>query len=189
MLFNIFLALIPVATAFFLRKKLHVVLKILLFAIWFLFFPNTIYIITDLQYLPYQLQNSSLTFQILLTIQYMVLIIIGIITFIVGFKAFENIVTKYKIKGSAKGLLYIGINFVFAFAVVLGKVQRTNSWDIFIDLPRVIRDIEKTIISTQLLFYVLLFGVITNIIYFLFRDVLLMKNLIKKKKRVKKRRA
>ena len=115
------------------------------------------------------------------------LIIIGIITFMVGFKPFQNIVSKYKIKGRERDFLYIGINFVFAFAVVLGKVQRANSWDIFIDLPKVIGGIQATITSSELLFYVLLFGVITNIIYFSLRGVFSKKTLINKKRRAKKR--
>jgi uncharacterized membrane protein len=186
MLFNIFLALIPVVVAVFLTKKLHTFIRILLFIVWFLFFPNTIYIITDLQYLPYQLLNSSLTFQILLSLQYAVLVIIGIITFLIALLPFENIISKYKIKGREKALLYIGMNFVFAFAVILGKIQRTNSWDVFINLPKVVKDVQATIASSQFLFYILIFGVITNIIYFSIRGIFFKKISFKKKKRTKK---
>src|SRR3989344_9087192 len=102
MFLNISLALIPVVMAFFLRKKLSTVLRILLLVIWFLFLPNTIYIVTDLQYFPYQLLNSNLTFQILLILQYAVLIIISIITYMVALHPFENIASKYNIKGKKK---------------------------------------------------------------------------------------
>lgn len=186
MLFNIFLAFIPVAMAFFLKKKMHTVIRILLLIIWFLFFPNTIYLMTDLQYLPHQILNTTFIFQMLLIIQYAVLTVVGIITFFVSLRPFEDITSKHKIKGREKNLLYIGINFIFSFAIILGKVQRTNSWDVFVNLPKVIKDVQATITSFQFLFYILIFGIITNIIYFSFRNVFFKKISLKRRKRAKK---
>ena len=170
MIFNTFLALIPVVFVLILRRKMNIFLKIFVYFLWFLFLPNTIYMVTDLQYFPKEFMSTDLPEQSLLRLQFIILTFIGIMTFLFALEPFEKLVRKYKLTLVTKNAAYIILNFIVSFAVILGKVQRTHSVYIFTDFPRVVRDINVTISSQSLLLTTLLFGILVNIIYFSLRN-------------------
>ena len=170
MIFNTFLALIPVVFVLILRRKMNIFLKIFVYFLWFLFLPNTIYMVTDLQYFPKEFMSTDLPEQSLLLLQFIILTFIGIMTFLFALEPFEKLVRKYKLTLVTKNAAYIILNFIVSFAVILGKVQRTHSVYIFTDFPRVVRDINVTISSQSLLLTTLLFGILVNIIYFSLRN-------------------
>ena len=170
MLFNTILALIPVLLTLALRKKMITPVRAVVLLVWLLFLPNTIYLLTDLQYLPLQLLRSSLPEQPILLAQYAVLTTIGIYTYMISLEPFEKLLTQLKIKGRSKDMLFIVLHVVVAFAVVMGKVQRTHSWYIVTDTQRVIRDVFETLTSPLLLLFVFGFAVIFNLIYFFLRS-------------------
>jgi uncharacterized membrane protein len=64
--------------------------------------------------------------------------------------------------------LLITVNFCIGFGMVLGRVQRLNSWDIFLDAPKVIHASFHMVSSLELLLLGVLFGVVANSVYFLF---------------------
>lgn len=66
-------------------------------------------------------------------------------------------------------LLLIGVNFCIGFGMVLGRVQRLNSWDLFIAAPNVLHAAFHIMSSLELLRSVILFGVVANAVYFVFR--------------------
>src|SRR5258708_33992838 len=81
MVFNIFLAFLGVLFGYlFYFKKLHQVRGVILL-FWILFLPNTLYLVTDLQYLPEQLMRSNSINYLFLLAEYFLLFGIGIITF------------------------------------------------------------------------------------------------------------
>ena len=53
------------------------------------------------------------------------------------------------------------------FAVVLGGIERTNSWHVFTDPIRVANDILDMISSKEMLMLSVGVGLLANIIYFL----------------------
>ena len=66
----------------------------------------------------------------------------------------------------------------------MGKVQRTHSWYIFTEPMKVVQDIMLTLGNIELLTWVLVFGSMINIVFFLFKDYFPpLRNADKKKKR------
>jgi uncharacterized membrane protein len=65
--------------------------------------------------------------------------------------------------------LLITVNFFIGFGIVLGRVQRLNSWDIFIDAPKVMYASFQIVSSLELLLLVVFFSAVANALYFLFR--------------------
>lgn len=176
MVFNVILALIPVLLTYILDFSINKYLRYLLIVVWFLYLPNSIYLITDLQYLPDQLIESGITEKLFLVIQYAVLIILGITSYMFSLKPFAKLIQKNKILRKNKEVLFVSLNFLVAFAVILGKFQRTHSLFVFTDPIRVVDDVLKVFSSMQLMLFVLFFGIIINIIYIYLRPYFLKNN-------------
>lgn len=162
---NVGLAIAGVLFGFvfiFAKDKL---LKSLSFILWIIFVPNTIYLITDIQYLPGQLAGAGFLDQVMLIGQYLVVIFLGLTTFVYGLLPFEKILPKRR-DYELKQILIFLFNFLIAFGVVLGKIQRTHSIYVFTNPGRVLEDIMANISDTRLILVTLLFGMIFNLIYF-----------------------
>lgn len=168
-LFNIVLASIPVSLVLLLRKKYHPFVHFGLLLLWLIFLPNTIYLLTDLQYLPYQVMRAGIVEQALLFVEYGLVAILGVTSYMFCLEPAKVIVKKLKIKRGNENIFYIVLHFIVAFGVIMGKVQRTHSWYVFTDFVRVMRDVKATISLPYLLMWVVFFGIIINILFFLFK--------------------
>ncbi len=182
MYINLLLALSGVVFGwlfFYSRKPL---ISFIFFILWVLFIPNTIYLITDMQHLPLQWIKSDILGKLLLTVEYVTLTCIGIITFIVSMYPVDKVFSEFHLKKrpGIKFFILVLVNLFIAFALVLGKYQRTNSWYIFTDLPKVIFDITTTLKTPELLSMVFFLGVVINLVYFGFKHIILVK--VKKNK-------
>lgn len=161
---NIFLAFLGLGISYLLSTK-NAILRLFFIVLWFLFVANTIYLVTDLQYLQEQLQRTNLPEQITLIIQYSIVFSTGIITFFLSLYLFEKNLSKYAHKTAVKAILIIMI-YLIAFGVILGKVQRINSWTVFTNPKAVINASFILLSSKELLPVVLIFGLIISILYF-----------------------
>lgn len=170
MAFNILLALIPVVFGYSIFNIKNRVLKILYFLIWLFFIPNTIYIITDIFHFPRQwMLLNSMPGKIILFGQYLFLETAGLITFIISVYFMEKWVLSQNFKNKKfEPALVIGFNFLIAFGVVLGRIQRTNSWEVITNLQRVTNDTIQVLTSQELILLVIVFGFFENITYFTF---------------------
>jgi uncharacterized membrane protein len=168
MAINVILSILPVIFINLFIKVNHKIFKGLFFILWFLFIPNSIYLLTDLQYLPQQLSRAEILPNLILISQYIVLVIFGIVTYLYSIKPVIRIIRKRfrKLKQKEIDIGVIVFNFIISFGVILGKVQRTESWHLFTQPIRVITDIERTLHAPGLLLSIILFGVMINIIYF-----------------------
>lgn len=169
--FNILLALIPLMSGWLLVKTQQRFLKVAFALIWFIFLPNTLYIFTDIFHIFRQWHHLHYPGQIVLALQYITLELIGFTTFILALYPVEKILlhSRWIKKKTLVPLMIITINFFIALGIVLGRVQRINSWDIFIDAPKVLDASLRTFSSGELLLLVLFFGLFANLCYFLFR--------------------
>ena len=161
MWFNLYLAVLPLIFCWLFFRIKNKFFKYVFGFLWLLYLPNSIYIFTDLHHLIEQWGRVSEEVKVLLAAQYIIFEAIGLAAFIVGFAPLERFFRPWQL---------ITLNFLFGFAMVLGKVERVNSWDIFTDLGRVINSIIHIISSIELLGLVLLFGLFSNFFYFLFKD-------------------
>jgi uncharacterized membrane protein len=166
MLLNVTLAFIPLILAGLLRRKMKFPLYVVLLLMWMFFLPNTIYLITDMQYFPGQFIKAELFEQVALFIQYILLTFLGVFTYFYGLDPIERAAREHKLSPVTKNTMYIAINFVVAFAVILGKVQRTHSWYIVTDTVRVILDINRTLTTPYLVMWIVAIGVLINVIFF-----------------------
>lgn len=170
MTYNCFLALIAVGLGFLTCEVNNKFLKIVIGLLWFLFLPNTIYIFTDLEHLVRQWQVIGQSLLPLLLLQYVVFEVIGITTFLFAFFPFEKIVNTSSVLKKHKTKSIIVFNFLIAFGMVLGRVERINSWEFFTNPSAVITSACHVLISVDLLGLTVLFGLLCNFIYFLFRN-------------------
>ena len=169
MTFNVFLALIPIVAGVIVLENKNVILKIIFFFILLIFIPNTLYIITDLLHVPKQIYKLDNLQKVILLIQYLLLGILGLLCFVLSVNIFEKIIAKVKFHKSTINFLIIILNFAIGFGMVLGRILRVNSWDVFINTEKIIRDSFYVLSSSELIIMAFSFGFLGNIIYFLFR--------------------
>lgn len=168
MSFNVFLAFLGLAFGFLFLYLQKFYLKIIFFIFWLLFIPNTIYMVTDLQHFPEQFIKLEPGNQIILILQYVILFILGVVTFILGLYPLNKILSRGKSKNkSLKNILVVMVNFLIAFGVALGRVQRVNSWEVFTDPVRVTNKSLNLFAQPSSVIFILLFGLLCNCLYFL----------------------
>ena len=179
---NILLAIIAVILGWLALKTNRIMLRGIFSFLWLLFIPNTSYMLSDIIHLPEQLPLVKEGDVIMLVFQYVILVIAAIVTFMLSLYPFEKII-KQTVKQKKQNNVYTTfallffVNFIIAFGIVIGRVQRTNSWEVFTNIGKVIRDIVHVLISQDLIFLVLFFGLLNNFIYFSLRGI--MKKIIK----------
>ena len=123
---NLFLAAIPLYISSFLLQAQKKNIHYLLFIIWILFFPNALYIITDLLHLK-ERNNVPLWFDVLLIFS---AAINGLLmAFISLYQVDLFLQTKFNIQ-KTKLILYACL-FISSFGIYVGRFLRWNSWDIF----------------------------------------------------------
>ncbi len=168
---NSFLALIPILFGWLMVKTRQKFLQVALALIWFSFLPNTLYILTDVRYLPEQWNTLSNFGKLGLAVQYTIYELIGLSSFLLALYPLEKTLTlsRWRENNLVLAVLLITVNFFIGFGIVLGRVQRLNSWDIFLDAPKVIHASFHIVSSRDLLLLAVLFGVLASAVYFLFR--------------------
>ena len=130
MIWNIFLAWIPyVLGGFFTQYRLKAKWKqVILFATWLLFFPNALYIITDLVHLQDETTipwwfDAALLFASSF---------VGIVMAFVSLQKTEVYLRSY-FNHITVGVLMALVLFLGSFGVYLGRFERWNSWDVLND--------------------------------------------------------
>src|SRR3989304_10472592 len=152
MVFNVFLAVVPIGFGYLMLKKKNLMIKLFASFIWFFFLPNTIYLTTDIIHFPEDAARTSGIFLAINLLLYIALIVLGVVTYIIAVDPFERLLFKDKTKkqrGQNLHLIYI-LNFFVGFGVVLGRIHGLNSWDIVINTQQVIYYTLETLRSIPL---------------------------------------
>lgn len=170
MLFNSFLAVLAVVFGYYFIKISNRPLKIFFGILWILFLPNTIYMFTDLMHLIHQWNRVELSARPFLLLQYVLLEVVAFATFVLAFRPFERIIEHVKLHKNRQAIVIIVFNFLIAFGMVLGRIERINSWEVFTEIGKVIDAVVQSLTSPAHLGLTLLFGLVCNFSYFLFRD-------------------
>jgi uncharacterized membrane protein len=174
MSFNLFLAFLGIVFGWLFYYSRSRILSILFFILWVLFIPNTIYLITDLEHLYDQWGETSFFPTILLILQYLIVSLVGIVSFVMSMHPIDKIFSTLHLRKypTIKIGIIILVNILIAFAIILGKFERTHSWYVFTQTPRVIDDIISVLTTPLLLSLVLLFAFVTNSVYFAFSKLI-----------------
>lgn len=170
MILNIFLAFLGVAFGYLFFNFKNSFFSVPFFVLWLLFVPNTIYLLTDIKWFFEQFPKLGFLGQMVLFGQYFFIVVLGFITFLLGLHPFEKFLLKFKSRNT--NIVLFLTNYLIAFGVILGRWQRLNSWDVFIQPQAVVESSLRIIYSQQYLIIVLLFGTLGNIIYFSLRKFL-----------------
>lgn len=168
MIYNLILAFLPLLFIwlyFAFRNKL---IKGLFLILWLFYLPNSIYIITDLIHLFEDWAKLTYTEKLIVLFQHITFELLGLFAFLLAMYPFEKIVRKSQWKKQTTQIL-VGLNFLLGFAMVLGRVDRVNSWNIITDPSLVVRSTIHTLTSFDLFSLAILFGLFANLFYFLFR--------------------
>jgi uncharacterized membrane protein len=127
---NIFLAWIPYALSSFFSAYLHKEKwkQLFLFGSWLLFFPNALYIITDLIHLQ-QTTNVPLWYDaVLLFASSFAGLVMAFLSLRRVESFLENIFSRKMVLLLVPCILFLG-----SFGVYLGRFQRWNSWNVIND--------------------------------------------------------
>jgi len=89
---------------------------------------------------------------------------------LVAFYPVEIILQRLGFSKNNLAYLIVLFNMLIGQAIVLGKIQRVNSWDVFMNPNFVISSALTQVNSYQLVVLGILFGLFTNFFYFLLRD-------------------
>lgn len=163
MVYNINLAIIAIVCGWLAIKIKHPIIKITLLILWLLFVPNTLYLLSDSIHFSDQLSNLHANDRIILALQYITLMIFGIISYIISMYPIDKLIKKTH--------FLILLQFVIAFGIIMGRLERTNSWEVFTDPVKVYNDAITTLISIRHMYLVLITGIAGNGIYFLFKSI------------------
>ena len=141
---NVFLSVVPIILAQVLLKAKSKNVQIVLFPLWLVFLPNTLYMITDVIHI-FNPRFSQMTtpFQILGIGLYLLIFFLAVYTFVLSIKP---ILHKYHafldgLHSQSKYLLFSFFSLLIGFAISMGRFQRTNTWYLFTQPVRVFRDV------------------------------------------------
>lgn len=136
LIWNLFLAWIPyIISSFFIKKDTSRNSFILFFIFWLLFFPNAPYLATDTMHLVSSLPASLLYDSLLLFFFGWTGLLLGTLSLFHIHQYLKN-----HLSHSAAEISVFIICFVSSFGVYLGRFERWNSWDIFINPAYLMKD-------------------------------------------------
>lgn len=144
MIWNIFLAWIPFVLAGFLQqyRSKENWKHILIFGSWLLFFPNALYIVTDLVHLQAD-TNMPWWFDAVLLFACS---FVGIMMAFISLRKAELYLQSF-FKQTEVSVLMAVVLFLGSFGVYLGRFERWNSWDVVNDPIALARGIAGKIMN------------------------------------------
>ncbi|MCP5468639.1 MAG: DUF1361 domain-containing protein [Deltaproteobacteria bacterium] len=145
LLWNLFLAFVPLYISFFLHlmKKnfaQNLYLKIIFLPLWLLFFPNSLYLVTDFLHLTPK-NPIPLWFDLLLLLSFSWA---GLLAAFISLKTIQDLMEL----AYEKSWAWLWTAFVLlasSFGVYLGRFLRWNSWDIFFNPMGVLADVAPRV--------------------------------------------
>lgn len=126
MLWNLFLAAIPLGLSLSLRLINRFILALPVLAAWLLFFPNAPYVLTDLMHLNEHPGNVPEWLDLLMLLSF------GLVALWFGFQSLHIVQHWFARKFShatAWGVSVVSLG-LSGFGIYLGRFDRWNSWDL-----------------------------------------------------------
>jgi uncharacterized membrane protein len=173
LVWNLFLAWVPflIAYIWFKRLEFEKPLKpwksILLSGIWLLFFPNAPYLITDLIHLSGDFNPAFWTDTLLFFGAAMNGLILGVYSLHFIHKALIHFTNK-KIAWGLVGMILVATGF----GIFLGRVQRWNSWDLFVQPYSLLKDAIFSLKDPLAIKMTIGFSVLMFIVYIVLKTII-----------------
>ena len=126
MLWNLFLAAIPLGLSLGLRQINSLTLALPLLAVWLLFFPNAPYVLTDLIHLNEHSSNVPKWLDLLMLLSF------ALVSLWFGFQSLHIVQHWFarKFSHATAWCVTVGSLGLSGFGVYLGRFDRWNSWDL-----------------------------------------------------------
>ena len=126
MLWNLFLAAIPLGLSLGLRRINRLVLAVPLLTVWLLFFPNAPYVLTDLMHLNEHNAHVPKWLDLLMLLSF------AFVALWFGFQSLHIVQHWFarKFSHATAWGVSIGSLALSGFGVYLGRFDRWNSWDL-----------------------------------------------------------
>lgn len=128
--------------------------------LWLLFLPNSFYLLTDFVHLTYE-RNAPYWIDIILLSYFTVM------GFYLGYYSLylmENIV-KIHYGFVPTKLFSIGVIFLSAYGIYLGRFVRLNSWDLFNKPVQVMNEIKNSFINPDTFYFSFGMGLFLTMLY------------------------
>ncbi len=161
--FNVLLALVAVLFGWFMKGTRWTLLRILCGAVWIIFLPNTLYLLTDIIHLHQNAHRVEGVDKLVVLGQYILLILLGITTYFAAVYPAEKVAVE-KVKCHRIAFILL-VNALVSFGIILGRVERVNSWYFVTNLPRVLHDSLQVLTSLNLLLLMLFLTVLSTLLY------------------------
>lgn len=163
LVWNLFLAWLPLLLALGLetlaRRRMGTAGFWLIAGAWLLFFPNAPYIVTDLTHLELPIRSRWWTDLILI----MLFAITGMVLAFISLHRMQGLVVRRH--GPVAGWMFVlGVAFVSAFGVYIGRFERWNSWDVVTSPMALLSDSVHWVHRHSFRFTVL-FGLFLAVVY------------------------
>jgi uncharacterized membrane protein len=169
---NLFLALLPwlITSAAVLREVKSRITTLAIAAAWLLFFPNCLYILTDLIHLR-QMVNAPLWLDLILVLSFAWA---GLCFGFVSLMDIESFMKeRFRAGPRTVALLSVCMIYLGAFGIYVGRFWRWNSWDLLgnpADLMHFMFDRFTDAGNNYRVFgFTILMGTLLNFMYFPFR--------------------
>lgn len=141
LVWNLFLATIPYWISIRLKKLIlkNKIFQAIVFTCWLLFFPNALYVVTDLIHLQ-KTTSVPISFDAILLFASSS---VGLVLAFASLLNVEQYLSNYfkKLQVNIIGVLLL---FAGSYGVYLGRFKRWNSWDILNNPMAIANDILKT---------------------------------------------
>jgi uncharacterized membrane protein len=169
MCWNLFLAFIPLILSllifrksFWQRSKVTKIFLIFFGFIFYIFLPNSPYVITDIIHLVrqikyfrfYNLDNNSII--LLLMPQYAIFIFLGFSFYVFAFQKFLVFLAEINVNIIFIWILKIINPFLMSVGIFLGRFYRFNTWDIFVDYESIIKSTIDGFSNMDFIIFILL---------------------------------
>ncbi|MGT2749501.1 DUF1361 domain-containing protein [Streptococcus orisasini] len=150
LIWNMFLALLALDFSFCLNRFKNSVLALLLGLLWFFFYPNTFYMLTDMVHMDFVTSVFSDPRSLILYFLFLASILFGILC---GAESISQVFKRFNVKDFyVKLILMLLLSFVSSVAIHLGRYARLNSWDMALRPMLVIDELTKVFSQNALPF-------------------------------------
>ena len=174
MIYNCLLALFAVIFGYLAFVKGKTFFRPLWMILWLIFLPNTIYILTDFSHFFEQSPQVPNLLLPLLLFEYVLLFAVGIVTFFASIFLFDSYLHHLhgiKNKHWTPFVFIAIINLLTSIGVMMGRLQRTNSWEVFTNPLRVLFDFSVVISNPRTMVFIFTFSILTTTLYYILKHL------------------
>lgn len=156
LVWNLFLAAIPVVFAYLARRKSHGTWFFLFAGVWLVFFPNAPYIVTDLMHIR-TARPANLWLDVLAL---GAAALTGLFAGLVSLRWMQEALLRRGTKPALGWAFALFASLLAGFGVYLGRFQRWNSWDIVTRPTELLAEAWSALAETHVLAFSLLFSLV-----------------------------